>query len=224
MTTGTALETPRTSRAALAAALLALGCGSNAPEVPDELLATDSGCGAPAYPDAGIGSEVGDVLENQCFTGYRAPARAKPSAATRETLAFSDYYDPVGTKGATLLLVNTAAIWCGACISEHHDLPARQAQLGEQGLVIFTTLLQDAKRDPASLEDVENWIGKFGTNFPIVNDPEQHLTDYSPPELAPLNMVIDARSMKILQKYEGDQGEVMWPYIESVLAARAASR
>lgn len=204
--------------------LLALACGSNAPEVPDDLLATDSGCGAPDYPEDGLGSEPGGVVENQCFSGYRAPARVRPSEATRETIAFSDYYDPIGTKGVSLLLVNTAAIWCGACISEHHDLPARQDELGASGLVIFTTLLQDAKRDPASLEDVENWIAKFGTNFPIVTDPEQHLTDYSPPELAPLNMVVDPRTMKILRKFEGDQSEVMWPYIEAELRERSAAR
>lgn len=209
---------------ALTVALAALACGSNAPEVPDDLLTTGSGCGAPDYPKDGLGAEPGGVVENQCFTGYRAPARVEPSPSTRETIAFSDYYDPIGTKGVSLLLVNTAAIWCGACINEHRDLPARQAELGPRGLVIFTTLLQDAKRDPASLEDVENWIAKFDTNFPIVSDPEQHLTDYSPPELAPLNMVIDPRTMKILQKFEGDQGEVMWPYIESELGARAASR
>lgn len=204
--------------------LLALGCGSNAPEVPDDLLTTDSGCGAPDYPSEGIGAEQGSVVENQCFPGYRAPQRVKAGQASRETIAFSDYYDPIGTKGVSLLLINTAAIWCGACISEHHDLPARQDELGPRGLVIFTTLLQDAKRDPASLEDVENWIDKFGTNFPIVTDPEQRLTDYSPPELAPLNMVVDPRTMKILLKFEGDQGEVMWPYIESELTKRSASR
>jgi hypothetical protein len=42
--------------------------------------------------------------------------------------------------------------------------------------------------------------------------------------LAPLNMLVDPRSMKILRKYVGDQGAAMWPYIESELDARGRAR
>jgi hypothetical protein len=209
---------------ALGPALLALACGSNAPEVPDDLLTESSGCGAPAYPTEGLGAEPGGVVDNACFVGYRAPERVIPSEESRETIAFSDYYDPAGTKGVSLILVNTAAIWCSACLSEHRTLANYQRDFAEQGLVIFTTLFQDAKREAATLDDVEGWIDKFGTNFPIVTDPELALSDYSPPELAPLNMVVDARNMKILRKFVGDQGSVMWPYIEAELSARSAAR
>jgi AhpC/TSA family len=208
----------------LLATLSALGCGSNAPEVPDDLLTASSGCGAPSYPSDGFGAEPGGVIQNACFVGYRAPARVTPEPSRRETIAFSDYYDPAGTKGVSLILVNTAAIWCSACLSEHRTLAAHQRDLGDRGLLIFTTLFQDAKRDPATLEDVEAWIDKFATNFPIVTDPDLALSAYSPPELAPLNLVIDARSMTILRKFVGDQGSVMWPYIEAELSARAAAR
>jgi hypothetical protein len=206
----------------LAPALLALGCGSNAPEVPAELLAGSSSCAAAGYPDEGLGTEAGDVMANACFTGYRAPERVTPDADHRETIAFSDYYDPAGTKGVNLLLVNTAAIWCSACVSEHGTLPDHARELGPQGLVIVSTLFQDAHRDGATLQDVERWIANFHTNFPMVADPELQLQGYSPPALAPLNMLVDPRSMKILRKYVGDQGSVMWPYIQSELDARSA--
>lgn len=212
------------ARRALPALLLTAACGSNTPEVPPELLEQSSGCGAAAYPSEGVGTEEGDVVENECFVGYRAPQRVAPIARHRETIAFSDYYDPSGTKGVNLLLVNTAAIWCSACVGEHHSLPDYQTRLGEQGLVILSTLFEDAARNPASLEDVERWIGKFGTNFPMVADPDQELGAYASTALAPLNMVVDPRSMRILKKYVGDQGTVMWPYIESELARRSAAR
>ena len=205
-------------------ALSALGCGSNAPQVPKELLESQSGCSAPDYPTSGFGTEEGDVVENECFVGYRAPDRVSPSAAHRETVAFSDYYDPAGTKGVSLLLINTAAVWCTACVSEHGTLPDHAAELGPKGLVVFSTLFQDAKRDAASLEDLERWIENFHTNFPMVADPELLLQDYALVSLAPLNMVVDPRSMKILRKYVGDQGAVMWPYIESELARRSAAQ
>jgi hypothetical protein len=204
--------------------LLALACGSNAPEVPDELLGSDSGCAAPDYPDSGVGTEPGDVAGNACFVGYRAPDRVVPSEPHRETVALSDYYDPAGSKGVSLLLLNTAAIWCSACVSEHRTLPDRQRELGPRGLVILSTLFQDAERDPASLEDVERWIAKFGTNFPMVADPDLALGAYASPDSAPLNMLVDPRTMQILRKYVGDQGSVMWPYIEAELDARSADR
>lgn len=206
------------------AAWLGLGCGSNAPEVPKELLAGGSGCAAPDYPTDGVGQETGDVVENKCFVGYRAPDRVAPSEPHRETIAFSDYYDPAGTKGVSLLLLNTAAIWCSACVAEHGDLPARATELGPQGLVIVSGLFEDGQKRPASIEDVERWIANFHTNFPMVADPYLYLGPYASTDLAPLNMVVDPRTMKILRKYVGDQGAVMWPYIESELKARSAAR
>jgi hypothetical protein len=206
----------------LSLSLLTLGCGTNAPEVPKELLGASPGCAATGYPDSGFGTETGDVVRNVCFTGYRAPDRVPPNAEHRETIAFSDYYDPAGTRGVNLLLVNTSAIWCGACVVEHGTLPDHARELAPQGLVILSTLFQDAHGDKATLEDVERWIDNFHTNFPMVADPQLQLQGYSPPSQAPLNMLVDPRSMKILRKYVGDQGSVMWPYIESELAARSA--
>ncbi len=206
-------------------ALVTVACGSNAPELPSELLKSDStDCGAPDYPSEGLGTETGDVVKNACFIGYRAPNRLPATEPNREVIAFSDYYDPTGSKGVSLLLVNTSAVWCGACINEHRTLPDYQSELGSKGLVILSTLFQDSQRDGASMSDLERWIANFHPNFPMVADPEVSLTPYSPPELAPLNMVIDPRSMKILQKYVGDQGAVMWPYIEAELAERSGTR
>jgi hypothetical protein len=212
----------RRNASALVAAALSLACGSNAPEVPKELLASDSGCAAPDYPREGLGSETGSVVANACFVGYRAPDRVRPTAEHRETLAFSDFYDPAGTKGVSLLLINTSAIWCMACVDEHRTLPEHQSELGPQGLVILSTLFQDAKREPATLEDVERWIDNFDTNFPMVADPDIQLERYASSDLAPLNMVVDPRSMRILRKYVGNQG-TLWPYIESELKARSAT-
>ena len=211
----------RVSPLAVAACLLA--CGSNAPEVPKELLVESSGCAAPDYPTTGFGTEAGGVVENACFVGYRAPDRVLPTQAHRETLAFSDYYDPAGTKGVQLLMINTAAIWCSACVAEHDTLPEHVSELAPQGLVVLSTLFQDGKREPATLADVERWIANFHTNFPMVADPELQLDRYASSDSAPLNMLVDPRSMQILRKYVGDQGTVMWPYIESELKARSVT-
>jgi glutathione peroxidase-family protein len=210
--------------AALALSSVGLGCGTNAPEIPDELLGSSSTCSAPGYPQDGYGAEEGDVVQNACFLGYRSPAVVKPDSDHVETIAFSDYYDPAGTKGQQLLLVNTAAVWCSACIAEHHVLPGHFEELRDEGLVILGALFQDAQRNPASLDDVERWIENFDTNFPMVADPEIQMAIYASPTTAPLNLVVDSRTMKILRKYIGDQATVMWPFIESELARRNAAR
>lgn len=211
-------------RSPLAVAWLALGCGSNAPELPEGLLVDSGGCVAPAYAPGAPGTEAGDTVRNACFVGYRAPASVAPTEANRETVALSDYYDPAGTKGHALILLNTAAIWCSACVSEHRTLPDYHDALSGQGLVIISTLFQDAERNPASMADVERWIANFDTNFPMVADPELELGAYASPDSAPLNMLVDPRTMKILRKYVGDQGSVMWPYIEAELARRSVVR
>ncbi len=204
----------------LALPLLTLACGTGAPEIPAELIGGGSSCSAPDYPEADFGTEPGDVLRNACFSGYRAPQLVAPSADHVEVIAFSDYYDPAGTKGVELLLVNTAAVWCSACISEHRDLPEQSQEFAAQGLVVLGTLFQDAQRNPASLDDVERWIDNFDTSFPMVADPELQMGAYASPDTAPLNLVIDARSMRILRKYVGNQSAAIWPYIESELARR----
>ena len=108
-------------------------------------------------------------------------------------------------------------------MAEHDTLPEHVSELSPQGLVVLSTLFQDGKREPATLADVERWIANFHTNFPMVADPELQLDRYASSDSAPLNMLVDPRSMQILRKYVGDQGTVMWPYIESELSLRSAA-
>lgn len=201
----------------LAIALLTLGCGSNKPELPDGVTAPES-CFAPAYPDGPYGSEPGSVLRNACFQGWTAPDQVARRADTLEPIALSDFYDPDGSRGIELLLVNTAAVWCSACRIEHETLPEHARQLGPRGLVIFSALFQDQERNPATVEDLALWTEVFSSNFPMVLDPNYRFGLYASAETAPLNLVIDARTMTLLAKYVGDQSGVMWPYIEAALA------
>jgi hypothetical protein len=208
---------------ALAACVLGLwlgGCGSNAPEIPPELVGTSGGCGAPSYPSGPYGSEEGDTVENACFEGFRAPHAIAPAADRLETLALSDAYDPQGSKGVALLVVNTAAIWCGPCQVEHEGLDERMALYGPRGLVILSTLFQNANHDSATVRDLIAWVEAFGTNFPMAVDPEYQLDRYAPAQSAPLNLIVDPRDMKILRKFIGEQPAVMWPYVEAELERR----
>jgi hypothetical protein len=198
---------------------LATGCGTNKPELPSGVNAPAS-CVALDYPDGPYGTEAGAVVQNVCLRGWLAPERVSHDESSLESIRLSDFYDPDGQRGVKLLLVNTAAVWCSACRIEHEDLPARAATSTPRGLGIVAALFQDQKQNPASVEDLARWVETFGTNFPMSLDPDYAFGLYASAETAPLNLLIDPRSMTILKKYIGDQSAVMWPYIDAQLAAR----
>ena len=201
----------------LGLALAAFGCGSNRPEIPPELLGTSSGCAATDYPSGPYGAEPGDTVQNFCFQGYRSPEPGSGNAL--EELAFADFHDPAGGT-YELLLINSAAIWCSACQVEHQTLPEHYAELGPRGLGLLSALFQDAQREPADSEDLDVWVETFEPNFPMVLDPDYQLGAYASAETAPLNLVVDARTMRIMRTFIGDQATVQWTYIEAELASR----
>jgi hypothetical protein len=203
--------------ASLALASLALvACGSNTPTIPPELLAS-GGCASPDYPDGPFGTEEGDTLANVCFKGFRNPSKVSHDAASLETVAFSDYYDPTGSKGFQLVLIGTSAVWCSACRTEHEGLSAKNDEYSPRGLRIVGTLFQDAKRDPATIKDLANWVETFSSDYAMVLDPDYQLGAYASADTAPLNLVVDARTMKIEKKLLGDQSSVLWPFIDASL-------
>lgn len=230
----TPLRSNSTARAPLAAWVFGLlgvaGCGSNAPEIPDYLANRGSGdcsCdaggtgGANDYPKGPYGVTEGAIVENVRFAeGWRDPAAAERDPARLEVIEFADFYDPEGER-TELLLVNTTAVWCQSCKVEHKDLPKRYAELHGQGLEILSGLFQDGDAEPAALKDLSAWARQFGTNFPFVLDPEFQLGRFGSAATTPLNVVIDARTMRVLRLFVGDQGAVMWPFIQGELDARA---
>ena len=209
----------RTLVFAALAALFGAGCGTNKPELPSGVSAPAS-CVALGYPEGPYGSDVGGVVQNVCLRGWLAPDRVQHVNASLEPIELSDFYDPDGTRGIELLLVNTAAVWCSACRIEHEDLPMRAATYAPKGLRIVGSLFQDQKQNPATVEDLSRWVETFGTNFPMTLDPSYAFGLYASAESAPLNLLIDPKTMTILRKYIGDQSAVMWPYIDAQLAAR----
>lgn len=194
-----------------------VACGSNTPKIPPELLAT-GGCNSPEYPNGPFGTEEGDTLADACFQGFRNPDQVSHTQSSLETIAFADYYDPSGSKGYQLILINTAAVWCSACRSEHEGLPSKNREYGPRGLRILSTLFQDARRDPATLRDLSTWVETFSSDYAMVLDPDYQLGGFASAETAPLNLVIDARTMKIEKKLLGDQATVLWPFIDASLA------
>ena len=207
-------------------ALLLGACGTYRPEIPPELLGDSSGksagCTTPDYPAGPYGDDAGALAENRCFRGFRAPQTTPHDAAALEDISLGSFYDPTG-ETHELVLLNTAAVWCSVCKSEHKTLPDRYAELAPRGLVILSALFQNGQGGPAQLSDLTTWVETFNVPFPMVLDPDYQLGDYASAETAPLNLVIDARTMRILAKFIGNQSEPLWTTIEDELARREAS-
>ena len=51
----------------------------------------------------------------------------------------------------------------------------------------------------------------------MVLDPDYQLGDFARANMAPLNLVVDARTMKIQKKVLGDQAIVIWQFIDDSL-------
>jgi hypothetical protein len=196
-------------------------CGSNRPEIPRELLVAPEGCGALDYPDGPYGTEAGSVAADQCFSGWARPAQVSHDEESLHTVSFSHFYDPTGDR-YELLLVNSAALWCAACEVEHQTLPDHYEELAPKGLAVLGAVFQDRQGDPATLADLTLWVETFGTTFPMVLDPDYQLGAYAPAASAPLNLLIDARTMRIVEKFVGDQGNALWEPIEKELDRREA--
>ena len=197
----------------------ALACGTNRPELP-EGVDPNASCVRLGYPEGPFGTKPGDTAKNVCFRGWLEPDRTALVEDTLAPVALSDFHDPDGTRGVKLLLLNTAALWCTACRVEHRTLPGHAARLAPKGLVVVTALFQGVDGSPATLNDMTLWVTNYGTNFPIVLDPVYSFERYASAATAPLNLVVDPKTMQVLEKYIGDQSEVLWPYIESELSRR----
>jgi hypothetical protein len=200
------------------AAALAGGCGSNRPEIPPELLANGGG-ETREYPEGPYGSEPGQLAANAEFRGFRRPLAAKLEESALEDLSLDRFYDPDGYR-YELILLNSAALWCSVCIEEHRSLPEQYADFEARGFVVLSALFQDQRGDPADFDDLRAWIQTFDVPFPMVLDPDYQLGVYASAETAPLNLLIDARTMRIVEKFVGDQREVLWSLVGDELSRR----
>jgi hypothetical protein len=209
------------------AVFCALGCGSSrGSDIPPALLeaiadqnqAPDGG-----YPSGPYGTAEGDVAQNLCFDAWPDPASAGYAADQLETLCFADFYDPTGEE-RRLLYVSTAAIWCLACANEYRGtagLPSLGAQAearAASGLRVLGTISQDARSQPISIEDTQTWARTFEVDFPFARDDEFRMGLFSNAAVQPFGMLIDLRTMMIVNQFEGDVPAVLWPAVDALLS------
>ena len=150
------------------------------------------------YPSQGCGYEVGSVVPNFSFQGRVAGIDSPVT-----TVHFADFYDPDGTKGLRYLLVNATTLWCPYCKGEMLALPGMSADYRARGVRFMTLLLERADGSVASQDDVDALIRTYALDSTVVNDPKELATLFFAKSSMPLNLIIDLRTMKIVNKIIG---------------------
>jgi hypothetical protein len=175
-----------------------------------------------AYPAGPYGSERGAIMSDHTFLGWRDPVRSRFDANRLEEVSFSDFYDPRGGE-VVLLVINASAVWCPACRSEMATIDRENLTEAYRasGVVLFGTLFEDRSGGPATPADLALWGNglNFQVDFPLVLDPGLKLGPYFADSVTPLNLVVDATNMEILQAFMG-YSESLWTYVDRELEGR----
>lgn len=154
------------------------------------------------YPTGPFGTKLGATIEDLSFYGWRNPSASSFDLGRAETIRLSDYYNQSAAgQGIEYILLNVVASWCGVCRSEYAQLSEQEvyAALSPRGLQIIGVLYEDNNGDPSRFVDMLNWAQTFAVSFPFVNDPGFKTGRYFDRSATPMNMLIDARTMKIVQ-------------------------
>lgn len=155
------------------------------------------------YPSGPYGSGVGATLEDVALLGWRDPVAAGYDISKFEAVRLADFYNPDGRSDVKLIWINASAVWCSVCRAEMTDMRDKgvHAALGPKGVQMIVTLFEDNKSGPAKPLDLQHWgdsnVG-FSIDFPLLLDPGFKLGSFFTSDATPLNMLVDARSMKVI--------------------------
>jgi hypothetical protein len=213
------------------AALALSACSSSETQAPFDdgkgsIGAADLGAPREAYPAAPYGSRTGATIENFGFLGWHAPKASSYDTSKLEPVSLGQFYDPTGEQGVKLLVMTSTAVWCSACKQEYKDMAGNVATYEAKGVRFLGALFQDATRPtptPSKPSDLVLWAKTFDVTFPFVLDPDLKLGSFFDVEATPMEMIVDAKTMKILGITEGwvTKGDAsLWSELDTLLASR----
>ena len=166
----------------LVVAFMMVGCGTSEPESGG--VCTDSSPRA-GYPEGPYGTRIGDVLVDVTFKD-----------STDGDVSLSSLHQD---GAARLLLISTGAGWCTACIEEQPQLQEWSQLYKDKGLRVIMTLFEDALGAPADGELASKWKSDHELTFPVLVDDTAFFSAYYDSSLAPMNMIVDACTMTIVE-------------------------
>lgn len=240
------------------AALALSGCGSDdSGPTPGDFDHGDTVVGATsgespnftaaAYPAAPYGTQLDSVIANVEFLGWSRPVEAGFDTNNFEKVRLSDFYDPDGSKGIKVIMINSSAGWCSVCRAEYKgsygmcagtfstctsdnncsggktcekkSLNDHYLELKDQGVVFLGTLFEDSSNPPKPAKplDLQSWADSYNVEFPMALDPGFKLGSFFTADATPMNLVVDAKTMRITGKVLGGDIGKMFQLIDETL-------
>ncbi|MBN1946036.1 MAG: TlpA family protein disulfide reductase [Bradymonadales bacterium] len=98
-----------------------------------------------------------------------------------------------------VLLINTAAGWCTACIEEMPALQELYDTYGGKGLFVLVTVFENLNYQAATAADAATWKQRYDLTTEVVADPAFLLQDYYDSTFTPMNMIVEVPTMKIVR-------------------------
>jgi thiol-disulfide isomerase/thioredoxin len=197
-----------------------LGCSSSSPTATYDAGAPTEGgtannCQAngATYPAGPCGINKGQPIADLVFQG-----KTGGTSAPTTTVTFDSLYDPTGSKGNKLLLLDVSALWCMACKGEAMAMPTLETSYAGKGVVFMTVVAENDSNDPASAADVDSWITAYGLTSLVVDDPTLSTEAYFDRSQMPLNMIVDLRTMTIVTKLVGYDDTQIRAQLDAALA------
>src|SRR6185369_8743290 len=116
--------------------------------------------------------------------------------------------------------INASAVWCSVCRAEMRDIKNNgvHAAFAAKGVQLLVTLFEDNKSGPAKPLDLHNWgsLPDHAIDFPLVLDPGFKLGAFFTSDATPLNMLVDARTMRVIDATMGYSTDY-WQSVDQLL-------
>lgn len=178
--------------------------------------------GTAPYPDGPFGYNMNSTIPDHEFLGWTNPATAGYDTSKLQTVSLHDLYDPDGSKGTKLIMLNVSAVWCTVCQGEYSELQNQNkyADYKAKGVQFFGVLFEDINHNPVQSSDLRTWTKGYDVRFPMVIDPLFWFGHFFTADATPMNLVIDASNMKIVGQILGGDTTTLWQTIDNQLAKK----
>jgi hypothetical protein len=177
------------------------GSGSNDPERWGGILPTVEAC---VYPTSGYGATVGSIAPLKSWQGFLEGSDVEGE------LSIENLYDCHGTRGINGILLIGSSMTCGVCMQEAGQLEAHTGPGGDfetNGIKVATLMMAGNTGGPASTSDANAWKTQYGLETSAVVADPGFTFAVGQSVGTPLHVVIDPRTMQIVDRVEGWTGE-----------------
>jgi hypothetical protein len=195
------------------------------------------------YPAGPYGTTKGSVVSHYQLSGFQ---NAQIEHSAIQPIQLADFYNPHaddptyapadpaqddrlfpvgstyggGTPKPRALSISISSLWCGACRNEAKTvLPAKHLEYKPLGGELLVQLDDGATHGhSAAQQDLQTWTAMFHVDYPATIDPGRQLDALFVANVYPANIIINTRTMKIVEVVPGVPEDAYWTKFEATIA------